>query len=68
MRREREFQAYQIYVTDSLRQITENTAKYGGGGYIKARYYDILHPKPEETRTAEEIVEHVTKRLKGGAV
>lgn len=69
MRRESELQLYQTYITDALKQITENTAKYSGGGwYIKPRYYDILHPKPEETRTEEEIVAKVLKGLRGGVL
>lgn len=53
-------------MTDALRTITENTAKLGGGSYIKLRWYDVIHPKPVETRTAEEIIAQVTSRLKGG--
>lgn len=67
MRREDERTAYQVYVTDALQAIAENTAKYGGGSYIKIRWYDVIHPKPVETRTAEEIIAQVTSRLKGGA-
>lgn len=55
-----------MYVTDALRLIAENTAKYAGGSYLKVRYHDVLHPKPEETRTAEEIIAHVVSGLKGG--
>lgn len=56
--------AYRIYVTDALRTITENTAKYGGGGYIKLRYADIINPKPEDDRTREEVVEHIREKLR----
>ena len=29
-------EAYRIYVTDALRIVAENTARYAGGNYIKA--------------------------------
>lgn len=45
-----------MYVTDALKAVAENTAKYAGGGYIKARYIEIIDPPPEETRTGEEII------------
>lgn len=48
--------AYRIYVTDALKAITENTAKYAGGSYIKHRYLDLEDQKPEETRTPDEII------------
>lgn len=62
---------YRAYMADTLRLIGENVAAVGQmcgseGRYITARYYDIIRPKPTDTRTAEEIIEHVTSRLKGG--
>lgn len=51
--------AYRTYVTDSLKLIAGNTAKYVGGKVPAKRYIDIIHPKPEETRTADEIIEQV---------
>ena len=56
--------AYRIYVTDALRVIGENTAKYGGGGYIKARYADIINPTPEDNRTQEEIIAKIREGLR----
>ena len=50
--------AYRVYVTDCLKLITENT----GNISLKSRYYDIIHPKKEDTRTGEEIVEDIIKR------
>lgn len=54
-----------MYVADALRIIGGNTAKYAGGSYPKARWIDIIHPPKEETRTAEEIIEHMKKKLEG---
>ncbi len=54
--------AYWVYVTDALRIISENTAKYTDGNYLKARYADMIHPKPQDNRTGDEIVEDIIKR------
>lgn len=57
--------AYRAYITDALRMTTENTAKYAGGVYQKSRWFDLANPPKEETRTAEEIIEHMKKKLEG---
>ncbi len=56
-------QTYQIYLAESLRLIGENTAKISGGRYLQVRWEDILHPKPEETRTPKEIIEKMKDTL-----
>lgn len=48
-------ETYRVYVTDSLRTISENTARFGGGAVTKLRYYDVIHPNEEDTRTGDEI-------------
>lgn len=42
--------------------IAENTANFAKGQYMKARYYDIITPKKQDTRTGDEIVEDIIKR------
>lgn len=54
--------AYRIYMTDCVRIMTENTARFGGGTYIRARYVDVIDPKPQDTRTCEEITEDIVSR------
>ena len=54
--------AYRIYVTDALRVVAENTARYAGGNYIKARYADIIEPKKQDNRTCEEITADIVAR------
>jgi hypothetical protein len=44
----------------------ENTAKLTGGNYIELRFFDVLNPKKEETRTEQEIIDHVLSRGWGG--
>lgn len=55
--------AYRVYVTDCLRTLTENTAKFAGGSYITARFFDsIPKNKRDDGRTGEEIAVEVIKR------
>ena len=49
------------YITDGIQMITENTAVHEGQSYLSIRYEDITHPKPEESRSAEDIVADVVK-------
>ena len=61
-KREQEEKAYRVYVTDALRLTVENTAKFAGGNYIKARYIDIIEPKKRDNRTCEEITADIIQR------
>ena len=54
-----------MYVTDALKLIAENTAKYAGGGYIQKRYVDVITTQKEEARTPEEVTSHMLKKLRG---
>ena len=55
-------EAYRIYVTDALRIMAENTARYAGGNCIKARYIDVVEPKKQDNRTCEEITADIVER------
>lgn len=65
MRRINEDRIYKIYVTDALKIIAENTAKFGGGSVLRSRYYDLIseeiEAEPEET--AEEIINRIKNKL-----
>lgn len=61
--RKRKSEIYRMYVTDALKVIAENTAKFAGGSVMSKRYEDIINPPPEETRTADEIVESIRNTL-----
>ena len=50
--------AYRLYICDCLKLIAENT----GNISLKLRYYDIIQPKKEDTRTGDEIVADIIKR------
>lgn len=53
---------YDIYITDSLRAIGENTAKYVGGSYIKKRWISFNEDNPQKEQTGEEIVAQVIEK------
>lgn len=55
-------EAYRIYVTDALRIVAGNTARYAGGDCIKARYIDVVEPKKQDNRTCEEITADIVAR------
>lgn len=56
---------YRIYVTDCLKLIAENTAKFSNGGIIQTRYYDILNPAQDNAtnETADEIINRMKSKL-----
>lgn len=51
--------AYRVYVTDALKLLTENTAKYAGGSHLTKRWDDLVEKKPVDTRTGAEIARDV---------
>ena len=54
--------AYRIYVTDCLRMMTENTARFAKGTYVKKRYADFFRESPADNRTGEQIAADVIKK------
>ena len=57
MEAERQRQLYQVYVTDALSAIAGQV-----GVKFTRRYYDMIHPAPEDRRTAAEIAADVMAR------
>lgn len=53
-----------MYISDALKVIAENTSRFNGGSYMKVRFADVINPKPEETRTADEIITGITDKLR----
>ena len=51
-------------MTEALRVIAENTAKFAGGSVIKMKYYDIISGKHQriEQKSGEEIAADIVKR------
>ena len=58
--------AYRVYVTDALRLICENTARFVNGNYLTIRFVDMIKPDSHEAeiddRTAQEIVNDIVSR------
>lgn len=53
--------SYRIYVTDALQLLT----KKFGGEYLENRFYDVIEPHIEETRTAEEVINDIRNKITG---
>lgn len=52
-----------VYVTECMRMISENTSKFVGGSYMSTKFDDVIHPKPVDDRTGEEIVADVINKI-----
>lgn len=51
-----------MYVTDALKLLGENTARYAGGSHMIQRLVDVITPKKQDTRTGAEIAADVIKK------
>lgn len=56
--------AYRNYVTESLRCITNNTARFAGGYEIKKSFSELLKPQKEDKRTGEEVITQMKEKLR----
>lgn len=52
-----------IYTTYCLKNINDAVANFMGGSVMKVSYESLINPKEEETRTADEIIQDIGKRL-----
>lgn len=50
------------YIANGIQMISENTARNAGGRYLSLSYMEIIHPKPVDNRTGDEIVEDIIRR------
>lgn len=55
---------YRIYTTDALQLLGESVAAQMAGRYLSQRYADLINPPKQETRTAEEIIDHMKDVLR----
>lgn len=63
MTRKYKDEIYRVYITDALKIIAENTAKFAGGSHLTKRYVEMIGIiKPEPKKTAEQIIDEVTKK------
>ena len=56
-------EAIKIYYGECLRLISENTARISQGEYMTSKLDDVLNPKPIDTRTPEEIIDGIRKKV-----
>lgn len=54
-------EAYRWYMAECLLMATENTAKFVGGRYMTLSFDELLHPKPVDNRTGDEIVADIIR-------
>jgi hypothetical protein len=54
---------FRDYVARCTRILTENTAKFAGGGYMKAEYSEIIKPKPVKKYVSGEITSKIRSKL-----
>ena len=66
LRKQRKELTYRIYVTESLRIIAENTAKFVGGRMLTQSFVDIIEPKEKPKMTTEGVVSKMRKKIGGG--
>ena len=50
------------YIANGIQMISENTARKAGDRYLSLSYREIIHPKPVDNRTGDEIVEDIIRR------
>lgn len=70
-KKEQEEKTVQYYIAECARIMTENTAKIASClshgeaecRYISASLFDMMHPKPVDNRSAEEVIEHIDAKL-----
>lgn len=58
-----ENELYRDYMARCARLITEHTAGIVHGKYISLEFKDIIHPKPEETRSSQEIIDGIKSKI-----
>ena len=58
-----ENEVWRKYTARCVRMITENTAGMVNGKFISVEYEDIINPKPEEKRSADEIIGNIKDKL-----
>lgn len=54
-----------LYYADVLRGLTQAVAAIGGGDFAIMSLSELLHPKPEDNRTEEDVIEHIRGKLRG---
>lgn len=51
-------------MAEALRLAGENAARQTGGPYLETRWTALTEQKPEETRTPEQVKQHMLQKLR----
>ena len=64
---ELEEKQYRVYVTDGLKAVAENTAKFAGGTYLSRRWIEYIDADqehdPDEGRDGVEVAQERLERM-----
>lgn len=58
-----ENELWRNYMARNVRMICENTAGLVQGKFMSVEYEDIINPKPEEKRSADEIIGGIKDKI-----
>lgn len=61
--RENQWKTIICYFADAVMSISKNTAMLVNGEYVQTRLADLLEPPDNDNRSAEEIIEDISKKL-----
>lgn len=63
MHEKKQAEAYQVYMSEAVKNINEILANNFNGSYMKISYMDMMKPQKVEERTAEEIIDDIRNGL-----
>lgn len=55
--------AYRLYMADTAHFINCSISNLLGGQMLRHRFSELITPQKEETRTSEEIIDHISDKL-----
>lgn len=58
---------YKIYITDTIRAMSETIAKHFSGPYANRRYIDIINPSKSD-QASEQTFEQIVDNLKAQGI
>lgn len=66
--KEQEQKLFNVYITDALQVIADNTMRFNGGSRMSKRFYDVAYaekPVKEQEETADEIILRMKGKING---
>jgi hypothetical protein len=62
--REQKTELFRTYIAECARMVTENTARMGGGGYMKIKYSELVSAKPVKPVEPGEPTANIRRKLR----